>query len=62
MKIFRVKEWPIVDLAVFKWTTALFGAIIGAYFSDFIKQNILIIAVLAFLGWVRVFYFYYIKK
>jgi putative Mn2+ efflux pump MntP len=60
--LFRVKKWPVVDLTIFKWTTALFGIMIGAYFSDFVKQHIVTIAILAALGAIRVCYFYYFKK
>lgn len=59
MGLFRVKEWPIIDLTIFKWTTTLFGIIIGAYFSDFFLDHIVPVVVLAVIGAVKTVHFYY---
>jgi len=37
----NLKKLDIWDIGCIKWSSILFGAIIGAYITGFVKQNIL---------------------
>ncbi|MFO7709006.1 MAG: hypothetical protein R6V84_12600 [Desulfobacterales bacterium] len=60
MKWFRTKAWKPLDLACLKWSSILFGMIIGAYLSDFTKRfvwlfaaAVIALAVRPLLAWFR---------
>jgi len=62
MSLFKKKEWPVGELVVFKVTCILFGMIIGTYAAGFIRQFLFTLFCIAFVGWARVSYFYFLKK
>ena len=62
MKLFRVKEWPVLELTVFKITCLAFGMMFGAYLTEFVKQHLWIFLAVAIAGWIKVTYFYYVQK
>ncbi len=43
MKLIKTKRWSPLDITCLKWSSVLFGMIIGAYFSDFTKQYVAVI-------------------
>ena len=40
MKLFRTKEWTVLDIGLLKWSAIFFGMILGAFLSSFMKNNI----------------------
>jgi len=38
MRLLSPRTWSWTDIAFLKWSAAFFGMIVGAYFSDFVKQ------------------------
>ena len=42
----KPRVWTITDIACVKWSSILFGALVGAYWSDFIKGNAWIVVIL----------------
>ena len=40
MKLFRSKVWAPVDVACLKWSSILFGMIVGAYLAEFTKRYV----------------------
>ncbi|MCK5010730.1 MAG: hypothetical protein KAS98_09610 [Deltaproteobacteria bacterium] len=40
MKLFRKKEWTVLDIGLLKWSAIFFGMILGAFFPGFVKNNI----------------------
>lgn len=46
MGIFKTKIWSAADLVLLKLSSVLFGVIIGAYLSNFVKQFLWIFIVL----------------
>ncbi|MBM4310702.1 MAG: hypothetical protein FJ119_07140 [Deltaproteobacteria bacterium] len=53
MKLFRTKVWSWFDIALLKWSCILCGMIAGAYFADFTKRYIWLIAAAALLMAIR---------
>jgi hypothetical protein len=47
MRLFRTKVWSWADIWILKWCAFLFGIIGGAYLSDFVKQYVWVLLVLA---------------
>lgn len=62
MSIFKTKVWSPLDIGLLKWYCMLFGMILGAYLSYFVKQYLLIFIILTIVFAVRPFYAYWIKK
>lgn len=54
MWLYKEKVWPVMELAVFKWTSLLVGAIVGAHFSSFVMEYLGVFVALALVGTVRV--------
>ncbi len=46
----KIARFKILDIAIFKIYLATLGAIVGAYFSDFVIENVIVLAVTAFLS------------
>ena len=40
MKLYRTKEWTMLDIGLLKWSCIFFGMILGAYTSIFVKNNL----------------------
>jgi hypothetical protein len=40
MKLFKTKEWTVLDIGLLKWSAIFFGMILGAFLSSFVKSNI----------------------
>ena len=47
MKLLRTTVWPWADVWMLKWSAFLFGIVVGAYLSDFVKPYVWIFAVVA---------------
>jgi hypothetical protein len=41
MKLFKTKPWAPLDLACLKWSSILFGMVLGAYLPEFTRQYLL---------------------
>jgi uncharacterized membrane protein len=59
MGLLNTKVWSWVDIWILKWSAFLFGIAGGAYFSDFIRPYIWIIAVVAVLLAIRPGFMYF---
>ena len=57
-----LKNLNIWDIAYIKWSAALFGAIIGAYFANFVKQYLWIIIILIILLMINPIYKMFKKR
>lgn len=62
MGIFKTKVWSAVDIGLLKWCCVLFGMILGAYFSNFVKQYLWIFIALTIVFAIRPIYCYWFKK
>jgi putative Mn2+ efflux pump MntP len=62
MGILKTKTWPAVDIMLLKWSSALFGAIVGAYVSNFVKQYLWLFIVLVIAFGLRPLYSYWFKN
>jgi len=62
MGIFKTKTWSAFDLMLLKWSSALFGMIIGAYVSNFVKQYLWLFIVLVIVSGLKPLYSYWFKK
>jgi len=62
MLIFRKKVWSPVDIMLLKWSSAVFGVIIGAYVSDFVKQYVWIFIFFVIVFGIRPLYSYWFKN
>jgi hypothetical protein len=40
MELLRTKVWSWVDIWLLKWCAFVFGMIAGAYYADFVKQQV----------------------
>ena len=40
MKYFDARYWSVFDIACLKWSSILFGVIVGAYCSEFVQANV----------------------
>lgn len=49
MKLYRSKVWSVLDIGLLKWSCVFFGAIAGAYFSEFIKTYVWLFLIAAIL-------------
>jgi len=38
MKFFQTKPWAPLDLACLKWSSILFGMVVGAYLPEFTRK------------------------
>jgi hypothetical protein len=47
MKLLKARLWNWTDIAFLKWSALLFGMIVGAYFSDFVKQYAIALLLIA---------------
>ena len=61
MGIFKTKMWSAVDLMLLKWSSVLFGMIIGAYWGVFVKQYLWVFIVLVIVFGARPLYSYWAK-
>jgi hypothetical protein len=53
MKLLKARLWNWTDIAFLKWSALLFGMIVGAYFSDFVKQYAIALLLIACLLAIR---------
>ena len=37
MNLFKPRQWTIWEIGCIKWSSIFFGAIVGTYFSDYLK-------------------------
>lgn len=58
-KIHKISVW---DMGLVKFICILFGLILGAYSSAFIKQNILLFLILFLAGYITAIYRFFIRK
>lgn len=54
--------FSIIDIALIKWTSILFGMIIGAYFHEYVKNNIWFFAFFVLLFALKPAYTYLARK
>jgi len=40
VSIFEPRMWSVMDIACLKWSSILFGAIVGAYVSSFVQAYV----------------------
>ncbi|HRK36371.1 MAG TPA: hypothetical protein PLJ47_17370 [Candidatus Hydrogenedentes bacterium] len=40
MQIFKKRVWTITELGCLKWSSILFGMILGAYFAELVLANV----------------------
>ncbi|MBM3290750.1 MAG: UNC93-like protein MFSD11 [Candidatus Hydrogenedentes bacterium] len=40
MKYLEARYWSFVDVACLKWSSILFGVVVGAYISDFVQAYV----------------------
>ena len=40
MNIFQPRTWSIGEVACIKWSSILFGAIVGIYLADYLKSYV----------------------
>ena len=40
MNIFKPRVWSIWEIACIKWSSILFGVIVGIYLADFLKEYV----------------------
>jgi putative Mn2+ efflux pump MntP len=62
MKLFKTIEWSPANLGCFKWANILFGMIIGAYLSGFVKEYVWIFITLVVILSIKVMIFYFSDK
>lgn len=53
MELLKARLWNWTDIAFLKWSALLFGMIVGAYFSDFVKQYAIAVLLIACLLAIR---------
>ena len=58
----RVRKMKMLDMAIFKVYLFFLGLLGGAYFSTFIKDYSVVIALVAGLSMIHVIYTFFIKK
>jgi len=49
MNLLKSKTWCWRDIALLKWSSILFGMVAGAYFADFVMENVWLFLVVAWL-------------
>ncbi len=49
MKLFRKVVWSPFALTCLKWSALLFGMIVGAYVSGFVKRHVVLLLIIALL-------------
>lgn len=59
MKWIRTRMWKWTDIAMVKWSAALFGMIAGAYLSELVKQYVFVVLILACLLAIRPLVYFY---
>lgn len=62
MGLYKTKIWLPLDIAFLKWASILFGMILGAYLSSFVKQYLWIFILLIIAFSIRIIYSYCFKK
>ena len=40
MNLFKPRVWSIWEIACIKWSSILFGVIVGIYLADFLKEYV----------------------
>ena len=58
----RVRKMKMLDMAIFKVYLFFLGLLVGAYFTTFITEYSVVIAVVAGLSMIHVIYTFFIKK
>jgi len=53
MKLLKARIWNWTDIAFLKWSSILFGVVVGAYLSDLVKQYAIAILLVACLLAIR---------
>jgi hypothetical protein len=53
MNLFKTKVWSWLDIGLLKWSSFLFGMIIGAYLTGFVRQYVWLFLIVAILCAVR---------
>ncbi len=61
MHIFKKKVWSPIDIMFLKWSSVVFGAIIGAYAAGFVKQYVWIFIILVIALAIKPVYSYWFK-
>ena len=61
MGIFKTKTWSAVDIMLLKWSSVLFGMIIGVYANNFVKQYLWLFIVLVIVFGLKPLYSYWFK-
>ncbi len=59
MNWIRQRNWKWTDIALIKWGALLFGMIVGAYFSDFVKQYAIPLILVACILAIRPLIYYF---
>lgn len=62
MGIFKTKVWAPLDIGLLKWSCILFGMIVGAYISSFVKDFLWLFILLTIVLAIRPIYCYWFKK
>lgn len=62
MGIFKTKTWSAVDIMLLKWSSVLFGMIVGAYAGNFVKQYLPVFIALVIVFGLKPLYSYWLKK
>jgi hypothetical protein len=62
MGIFKTKTWSAVDIMLLKWSSTLFGMIVGAYASNSVKQYLWLFIVLVIVFGLKPLYSYWFKN
>ncbi|PKK89004.1 MAG: hypothetical protein CVV64_16400 [Candidatus Wallbacteria bacterium HGW-Wallbacteria-1] len=47
MKLFKTKSWSFVDIALLKWSSILFGVILGVIFHEKLKKTLPLLGALS---------------
>jgi hypothetical protein len=61
MKLLKTKTWTVLDLGLLKWSAILFGMILGAFLSGFVKKNIWVFLSLVLILAIKPVYSYWRK-
>lgn len=62
MGLLKTKVWSAWDIALLKWSSILFGMILGAYSSVFVKRFLWVFIVLIAILAIRPVYSYWFSK
>ena len=60
MRFLKSRTWSVAEIACLKWSSILFGALVGAYISDLVKTyvwlfvvSIIVLAIKPLTGYFR---------